>query len=96
MPIEIIQISGNNSAGSSNTYRVSLSGTVDSAQTVSLFITLSGVYTNMPSTATVPAGQSSVDVTATVSQNPPAGWKIVAACNGTAVLSAELTPPPAP
>lgn len=95
MPVEIVQLTGNNSSGSSNSYRITLNGTTDVDQPVSIFVTSAGVYTNMPSSATVLAGQSSVDVTATVSSNPPAAWRIVAACNGTAAMSPEYSPPPA-
>jgi len=69
--------------GGTVTYEVGVYPTPTSDQVVNISTNSSSSFSSLPSTATVLAGHSSVEFSATLSQNPSQSFTTYAACNGT-------------
>jgi hypothetical protein len=84
-PIEISMTGGTVGAGNTVTYRVLLEGAPTEDQSVTIGCTQTGVYSSIPSTVTVAAGNDSVSFNATFASSLPSGWATTATSMGKTV-----------
>ena len=94
VPVGLSQVGGSNSPNTLSRFTLQLEGVTSTNQVVTIQVSDSSAYVNMPATVTVPAGSSQVSFGATVSENPPSGWTISASCNGGSVMIGQICPPP--
>jgi hypothetical protein len=85
MPVEITLVQGTVAANNTVTYRVLLEGAPTEDQSVTIGCTQSGVYSSIPSTVTVAAGNDSVSFNATFASSLPSSWSTTATSMGKTV-----------
>jgi hypothetical protein len=76
-------------AGGEIMYRVTMNQAASTAQTLTCSCSTTGVYTDLPSTVEVPAYQSYVEFTATLSMTLPPLWTLSVTGGGVSVSTLE-------